>query len=292
MHEIEAKSILSGQNGMNLYRGCQHGCIYCDARSTCYQINHDFEDIAVKKNALTLLEDALRRKRVPCMIGTGSMTDPYMPLESRLCHMRRALELIRRYGFGVTVHTKSDRVLRDLDLLQEIQRQAKCVVQMTLTTCDEELCRIVEPNVCTTRARFEALCTLRDAGIPTVVWLCPILPFLNDTAENVNGILDYCEAAQVRGIICFGMGLTLRTGSREYFYQQLDRHFPGLRQRYVRSYGNAYELSSPRQAELMELFHRRCAAAGIMHNNDAIFHDLHQLDAKPLQQLTLLDEQE
>ena len=141
MHYVTAKGILSAKNGMNLYRGCQHGCIYCDSRSDCYQMGHPFEDIEVKGNALALLEDALRRKRKPCMIGTGSMSDPYMPLEAELEYTRQALKLILKYGFGATLITKSDRVLRDLDLLQEINERTKAVVQMTLTTADEDLCR-------------------------------------------------------------------------------------------------------------------------------------------------------
>ena len=287
MHFVTVKGILSGKNGMNLYRGCQHGCIYCDSRSDCYQMNHPFDDIEVKENALKLLEDSLRRKRKPCMIGTGSMSDPYMPLERELLFTRRALELIDRYGFGATLITKSDLVLRDLDLLSSINRHTKCVVQMTLTTSDEVLCRTLEPGVCTTKARFEALKVLHDTGIPTVVWLSPILPFLNDTMENLNGILDYCELARVRGIICFGMGVTLRAGSREHFYQQLDRNFPGLKEKYIRSYGNSYLLESPRNKELMWHLHDRCETAGILHNNEQIFRFLSEFEEKPMPQISL-----
>lgn len=287
MHYVSAKGILSAQNGMNLYRGCQHGCIYCDSRSECYHMEHDFEDVEVKENALTLLEDALRRKRKPCMIGTGSMSDPYMPLEENLRYTRRALELILRYGFGATLITKSDRVLRDLDLLKAIQDRTKCVVQMTLTTYDEDLCVRLEPGVCATRARVAALKRLGEAGIPTVVWLCPILPFLNDTPENLNGLLDCCEQAGVRGVICFGMGVTLRAGSRDYFYRQLDRHFPGLKEEYIRRYGDAYVLDSPRSRELVELFHRRCERAGILHDNDRIFRYLSEFEEKTMPQMSL-----
>ena len=287
MHYVTAKGILSAKNGMNLYRGCQHGCIYCDSRSECYHMDHDFEDIEVKENALVLLEDTLRRKRKPCMIGTGSMSDPYMPLEDELQYTRKALELIHRYGFGATLITKSDRVLRDLDLLKAINERTKCVVQMTMTTYDEELCRKLEPGVCTTKARIEALKILRDAGIPTVVWLCPILPFINDTPENINGILDYCEEAQVKGIICFGMGVTLRTGNREYFYRQLNRYFPGPKAEYIRRYGDVYMLDSPRSRELMGLFHRRCQSAGILHDNDQIFQYLSQFEEKTMPQMSL-----
>lgn len=287
MHYVTAKGILSAKNGMNLYRGCQHGCIYCDSRSACYHMAHDFEDVEVKENAVALLEDALRRKRRPCMIGMGSMTDPYIPLEEDLRHTRQALEVIRRYGFGVTLITKSARVLRDLDLLQAINEQAKCVVQMTLTTYDETLCRKLEPNVSTTQERVLALEQLQRAGIPTVVWLCPILPFINDTAENLNGILDCCVRAGVKGVLCFGMGVTLREGSREYFYRQLDRHFPGLKAEYIRRYGSAYMLDSPDSRELMRLFHRRCESAGMLHDNDEIFRYLHAFEVQQQAQLCL-----
>ena len=290
MHNVTVQGILSAQNGMNLYRGCHHGCIYCDARSACYHMDHAFEDIEVKENALELLEQALKRKRKPCMIATGAMTDPYIPLELKLGHMRGVLELILKYGFGVALQTKSDRVLRDLDLLREINSQTKAVVQMTLTTFDEDLCRIVEPNVCTTRARIETLCKLRDAGIPTVVWLCPILPWINDTEENLRGILDGCIEAQVRGIICFGMGLTLREGNREYFYRQLDRFFPGKKEQYIRTYGNSYELASPNQAALMKLFHETCQARGIMHDNAEIFAYLNRFTCRQMQMSMFADE--
>ncbi len=206
MHFVKAKGLLSSKNEMNLFRGCSHGCIYCDSRSRCYHMEHAFEDIEVKENALDLLEHALKHKRKKCMIGTGSMTDPYIPLEMELETVRKALQLIDAYGFGFTVITKSNLILRDLDLLQKINEKTKCVVQMTLTTYDEALCRKIEPNVSTTRERFAVLKRLRDAGIPTVVWLTPILPFINDTEENIAGILDMCIEAKVYGIICFGMG--------------------------------------------------------------------------------------
>ena len=289
MHFVTAKGLLSAQNGMNLYRGCRHGCIYCDSRSACYRMEHPFEDIEVKQNALTLLEDALRRKRRPCMIAPGSMSAPYPPPEEELRYTRRALELILQYGFGMTLLTKSSLVLRDLDLLQRINSQTKCVVQMTLTTWEESLCRILEPNVSTTTERFAALMKLKEAGIPTVVWLCPILPFLNDTAENINRLLDCCEQAGVRGIVQFGMGVTLRQGNREYFYRQLDRHFPGLKERYIRTYGNAYVLESPNSRELLELLHRRCRDAGILHDNPSVFRYLQEMEIKQPQQMSLYE---
>lgn len=290
MHYAKVKGILSATNGMNLYRGCSHGCIYCDSRSKCYHIDHVFEDIEVKENALELLEDALRRKRKKCMISTGAMTDPYIPLELELEQTRNALSLIYKYGHGVAIQTKSTRILRDMDLLTKINEHTKCVVQMTLTTCDEDLCRKIEPNVSTTKERFEALKAFRDAGIPTVVWLCPILPFINDTEENISGILDLCIEAKVHGIICFSMGLTLREGNREYFYRQLDRLFPHMKEKYIERYGNQYEINSPHNKKLMELFHQICSRNGILHDNEQIFNYLHTFEDKQAgTQLSLWD---
>ena len=290
MHFVKAKGILSPDNGINLYRGCLHGCIYCDSRSLCYQMAHAFEDIEVKENALELLEQALKQKRKRCMIGTGAMTDPYLPIEEKLRMTRGALELIDQYGFGATVLTKSTLVLRDLDLLARINRHTKAVVQMTLTTLDDELCRLIEPKVSVTSQRLQALKSFRDAGVPTVVWLCPILPFLNDTPENIALILASCADAGVKGVLCFNMGLTLREGNREYFYAQLDRLFPGLKERYIRTYGNQYVINSPRNEELMRLFHGTCEKAGMLHHVEEIFPYLHTFEeAQPALQLSLFD---
>lgn len=280
MHKVNVKGILSVKNGMNIYRGCLHGCIYCDSRSLCYQMNHKFEDIEVKANAVGLLENTLRRKRNKCMIGTGAMSDPYMPIEEKLGNMRKCLEVIERYGFGVTMITKSTKVLRDLDLLKKINEKSKCVVQMTLTTYDEDLCRIVEPNVETTYERFRALEILHDNGIPTVVWLCPILPFINDTEENIRGILDYCVRAKVKGIINFDMGVTLRDGNREYFYKKLDEHFPGLKEKYIRMYGNSYQLSSPNSRQLNMIYKSECIKNGIMCDVNECFEYLNKYEDK------------
>ena len=287
MHFVDAKSILSAHNGMNLYRGCTHGCIYCDSRSKCYGFTHDFEDIEVKQNAPQLLEQALRSKRDKCMIGTGAMCDPYMHCEENLQLTRRCLEIIDHYGFGLAIQTKSDRILRDLDLLKSINQKSKCVVQITLTTYDEDLCRILEPYVCTTKRRAEVLQILHENGIPTVVWLTPILPFINDTRENIQGILDYCIQTKVRGIICFNMGLTLREGNREFFYDALERHFPGMREQYHCKYGYAYEIPSDHNAQLMQLFHNTCEKHNIIHDDNACFRYLQEFPEK-YQQLSLL----
>ena len=291
MHFVNAKGILTGSGGhvgMNVYRGCTHGCVYCDSRSRCYQFTHLFEDIEVTQNAPELLEKALQSKRKRCMIGTGSMSDPYMHCEEELRLTRRCLEVIQKYGFGVAIQTKSDRILRDIDLLDEINRSAKCVVQMTLTTYDDDLCRILEPNVCITRRRIEVLERMGERDIPTVVWLTPILPFINDTPENVTAILQECVRVGVKGVMDFGMGLTLREGDREYYYAALDRHFPGLKERYIRRYGNAYELPSPRARELRALLQRVCRDNGILSTPEACFAYMNDLPERQ-QQISLLD---
>ena len=289
MHFVKAKGILSPHNNMNLYRGCTHGCIYCDARSDCYGMKHAFEDIEVKENAPELLEGALRRRRRPAMIGTGAMCDPYLHCEEELCLTRRCLEIIERYGFGLAIQTKSDLILRDMDLLKAINARTKCVVQMTLTTYDEDLCRIVEPNVCTTRRRYEVLKEFQAAGIPTVVWFTPMLPFINDTKENVKGILDYCFDAGVKGILTFGMGgMTLRAGDREYYYAALDRHFPGLKAVYHKKYGYNYQIPSDRGTELIAMIEEACRAHGVLCDHDSIFAYLHEFKG-PSEQLGFLD---
>jgi len=283
MHFVDAKGILTGGGGfcgMNLYRGCTHGCIYCDSRSTCYQFSHPFEDVEVKRNAPQLLEAALASRRKRCMIGTGAMSDPYMPCEEELRLTRKCLEIILKYGFGAAIQTKSDRILRDVDLLEEIHKRAKCVVQLTLTTYDDDLCRIVEPNVCNTRRRIEVLEAMQERGIPTVVWLTPILPWINDTWENVGAILEECARVRVKGVLCFGMGLTLRSGDREYYYAALDRHFPGLKERYIRRYGNAYELPSPNSEELLRRFRAFCAERGMLFRPEDCFAFLHEFPEK------------
>ncbi len=280
MHCKNAKSILSARNGMNIYRGCSHGCIYCDSRSLCYNMQHDFEDIEVKINAPSLLEEALKRKRNKCMIGTGSMCDPYQQLERELELTKTCFELIDRYGFGLSMITKSDLVLRDLDLLKRINGKTKCVVQMTLTTYDEALCKIIEPKVCTTGRRVEVLRILKENGIPTVVWLSPILPFINDTEDNLRGLLGYCVEAGVCGIICFGFGVTLREGDREYFYKKLDEHFPGLKEKYIKKFGNTYEVRSDNNDALMRVFREICSRNGILCDNAQIFEYLRTFEDK------------
>lgn len=222
----------------------------------------------------------MRRKRKPCMIGTGAMSDPYLHAEAKLGLTRKCLELIDHYGFGLSILTKSDLILRDLDLLKSIHQKTKCVVQMTMTTYDESLCRILEPNVCTTKRRAEVLNILREEGIPTICWMTPILPFINDTEENIHGILSYCKEAKVYGILLFGVGVTLRDGDRQYFYQKLDEHFPGMKERYIETYGNAYELPSKNQKELMKIMREECRKNNIVYDPKKLFGYMKEFEDK------------
>jgi DNA repair photolyase len=242
----------------------------------------------VKQNAPELLEKALKSKRQKCMIGTGSMSDPYMHCEKELELTKRCLEIIRKYEFGVTLITKSDLILRDIDLLDEINQTAKCVVQMTLTTYDDDLCKILEPHVCNTKRRIEVLEEMQQRGIPTVVWLTPILPFINDTEENISAILQECAQVGVKGVLDFGMGLTLREGDREYYYDALDKHFPGLKDRYIKTYGNAYELPSPNAKTLSKCFEDFCKEHHMLSNPNEIFKYLNELPEK-YSQMSIFD---
>ncbi len=290
MHYKEVKAILSPQNGMNLYRGCTHGCIYCDSRSKCYRMNHDFEDIEVKLKADELLEHTLRRKRTKGMIMAGALTDPYVPIEEELQITRRCLNQIERFDFGLAIQTKSNLIMRDIDILDKINRKTKCVVGITMTTYDEELCKKLEPNVCTTKERFSVLLALKERGIPTIVWMNPILPFINDDMDNVKGIMKYCIDAGVYGIMNDGMSLTLRPGSREHYYEQLDRLFPGMKERYIETYGEAYELASPNKDELMSYFRKTCDENNIVHDREELLRFMREYKNKTLgTQMTIYD---
>lgn len=290
MHYKEVKAILSPQNGMNIYRGCTHGCIYCDSRSKCYRMNHDFEDVEVKYKADELLEHTLKRKRSRSMIFTGSMTDPYIPLEKELQLTRRCLNQIERMDFGVVIHTKSNLIMRDIDILERINKKTKCIVAMTLTTYDEKLCRIIEPGVCTTGERFDVLMEMKKRGIPTIAWLTPFLPFINDTEENLKGLMDYCIQAGVYGIVNYGIGLTLREGSREYFYEKLDERFPGIREKYIKEYGNAYEVTSKESQRLMKIFTGLCEKNNIVYDKQELFRYMREYKNKTIgTQMSLFD---
>jgi len=272
---------------MNISRGCTHGCIYCDSRSKCYQIDHDFEDVQIKSNAPILLEDALKRKRNKCVVGTGAMTDPYIPIPENLSNIRACLEVIDKYDCGIAIQTKSDLILRDLDILLRINKKAKCIVQTTLTTFDEDLCKIIEPNVCGTKRRYEMLKVMHENGIQTIVWLCPFLPFINDTEENLRGLLDYCIDAGVYGTLFWGIGMTLREGSRDYFYQKLDEHFPGLKDVYHKKYSNKYEVTSDNNDKLYKILCDTCEKHNIVYGTDNLFKYMGKFEEKEKKQMEL-----
>ena len=282
MHYVKAKGIFTSDYGINIYRGCTHGCIYCDSRSDVYQFNHKFEDIEVKENAVELLKKELI-KRKPFMVVTGAMTDPYVPIERRLQNVRKCLEVINRYGYGFACLTKSDLILRDLDLLKKINEKAKVVVQITLTTADDDLCRIIEPNVCPTSKRVEVLKKLNENNIPAVVWLSPILPYINDTEDNINSILDYCVDTNVRGVLNLDMGLSLRKGNREYFYKKLDENFPGLKEKYVEEFQDRNFIYSINNRKLKGIIKDRCQKHGMLYKQEDIFDYMHEFPSKSVQ---------
>jgi DNA repair photolyase len=269
--EIRAKTLVSRVKGidttfgldygMNLYRGCQHRCIYCDSRSECYGIERFDRDVLIKVNAIDLLRDELPRKRKKGIIGTGSMNDPYMPLEEKVKLTQRALEVIAEQGFGVHVLTKSDLVLRDVRLLKRIARVA-AAISFTITTIDDELAKKVEPLSPPPSARFRALEALADQGIETRIALMPTLPFIEDDWENVSGIVEEANRRGAKAIIPW-FGMSLRDRQRAYFYDRLDELFPGLRVKYETAYGSSYMCPSPNARDLFERFAGICASCGI-----------------------------
>ena len=272
METIKAKHLLTSVRGsmedffyadwnMNIYRGCSHGCIYCDSRSVCYQIDH-FETIRPKENALSLLADELRSKRSTGVITMGSMSDPYNPLEKELLFTRGALELIRRYQFGAAFTTKSALCARDADLLADISRNAPVCARLTVTCADDDLCRKVEPRVSVSSERFRAMRTLAGQGIFTGTWLNPLLPHITDNEDNIRRIVQMTADAGGRFVVCF-FGMTLRTGNREYYFAALERDFPGVRKKYLRQYGNAYELTAPDANRLYDAFREECVKRGL-----------------------------
>lgn len=270
MQTIPAKSILSeyhdgwfGSNyNMNIYKGCSHGCIYCDSRSACYRVE-DFDTVRAKEDALAVIERDLRSKRKTGIVITGAMSDPYNPMEKEYGLTRGALKLIDQYGFGIVADTKSDLVTRDIDLLLSIRKHSPAAVNFTITTADDALCRQIECNVCPTSMRFAAMRTLTDAGIPCGVLLMPLLPFLNDTVENV---LEIVRRAHENGASYLypGFGVTLRQNQREHFLDRIGERFSGLRQKYVRQFGQSYVCESPDAALLDKAFQRECGRLGLL----------------------------
>lgn len=272
MEMIRAKHLLTPVHGsmedffyadwnMNIYRGCPHGCIYCDSRSSCYQIDH-FDDVRPKEHALELLANELRGKRSAGVITMGSMSDPYNPLEKELCLTRGALELILRHQFGAAFTTKSALCVRDAELLSAISRSAPVCARLTITCTDDDLCRKIEPRVSVSSDRFAAMRTLAEHGVYTGTWLNPLLPHITDTVDNIRRIVQMTADAGGRFVVCF-FGMTLRTGNREYYFSALERDFPGVRSKYLRGYGNAYELTVPDVERLYDAFCNECLKRGL-----------------------------
>jgi len=270
--EIRAKTIVSRVSGidtyfgldygMNLYRGCQHHCIYCDSRSLCYGIDDFDGEVLIKTNAIDLLRDELPRKRRKGIIGTGSMHDAYMPIEEKVRLTKCALEVIAEFGFGVHVVTKSDLVLRDIPILKKISRYHTAAVSLTITTIDDELSKKVEPGAPPTSARFRALKELAEAGIETRIALMPTLPLIEDTEENVVAIVEEAHRCGVKTIVPW-FGMSMRDRQRAYFYRKLDELFPGLKDRYIETFGENYHCPSPNADSLYQRFHKLCEKYGI-----------------------------
>jgi len=278
IHAIQAKSIMQKKNNgdkwfgtdynMNLYKGCCHGCIYCDSRSDCYHID-DFDRVRVKENAIDILEHELKSKRNTGVVGIGAMSDTYNPFEEQYEITRNSLKLLAQYGFGCSIDTKSSLVKRDVDLLKKIAEHNSCIVKLTITTADDELCKIIEPNVCVSSERFEAIHELTSNGIFTGVLLMPILPYINDTEENIKAIIN--NAAEAGAKFVYAMfGVTLRENQRDYFYQKLEEHFPGMKKKYIGKYGESYTCISENAKELYEIYERECKRLGLLYKMEDI----------------------
>ena len=267
---------------MNIYRGCSHGCVYCDSRSDCYR-NPDFSTIKVKEEALRKIRDDLSRKVVRGVVATGAMSDPYNPLERELKLTRNALELLNAFGFGVAIDTKSPLVKRDIDILRDIREHSPAIVKMTITTADKTLCELLEPNVENSEKRFEALSELSEAGIFCGVLMMPILPFINDTEENITQIVKGAAKAGAK-FIYPSTGMTLRSGNREYYYDKLDEHFPGVKDKYIKYYGTRYQCSSPKSKTLWRVFKDECSRYGILSDMKSIilnYKSVYDIDWSP-----------
>jgi len=272
---IDAKTIVSEYRSdnewfgthynMNIYKGCNHGCIYCDSRSDCYQIDH-FDTVRAKANALTIIEKDLKSKRKTGVVGSGAMSDPYNPYEKEQALTRGALALIHRYGFGVALFTKSDLIIRDLDLLKEISKHSPVLAALTITTCDDVLSKKIEQNVCVSSQRFKAVQALSVQGLFAGIILMPVLPFIQDTPENIRGIVRLASQHSAKFIFAFPhFGVTLRANQREWYYDKLDLIFPGLKDKYISVYGNDYECVSVHSKQLWEIFTQECDMAGILY---------------------------
>ncbi|OOM81258.1 radical SAM protein [Clostridium sp. BL-8] len=273
MEFISAKTIVSGYSEsnawfgdnytMNIYKGCCHGCIYCDSRSECYRIDN-FDVVRAKENALALINKELKSKKRTGVIGTGAMSDPYNPFEREYKLTRGALELINTYGFGVSLITKSDLVIRDIDILKKIKSHSPVLVKITITTSSDELCKKIEPNVAVSSKRFSAIKELSENGIFVGILLMPVLPFLEDDEENIRSIVKQAYENGAKFIFP-AFGVTLRQNQREWYYKKLDEKFPGIKQKYIKQFGNNYECYSPKAKQLWNLFKEDCERYGIVY---------------------------
>lgn len=274
MKFIKAKTILSkvkygdmwyGVNyNMNLYKGCLHGCIYCDSRSSCYNIDN-FDMVRGKENALCILEKELSKKKEIGVIGIGAMSDTYNPLEKKYEQTRGALKLISKYDFGVSIDTKSDLILRDIDLLKEINEKNNVIIKFTITTPNDELSRKIEPNVCVSSKRFEAVKKLSDAGIFVGIMMNPVLPFITDKEEDIKELVRLASKAGAKFIHTY-MGMTLRDNQRNYYYEKLDKYFIGLKEKYIKTYKDNYNCMVPNYKTLYKVFTDECKKYGILYN--------------------------
>ncbi len=273
MNTIAAKTILirnkstawfGASYNMNLYRGCCHGCIYCDSRSDCYHVEN-FPEVAAKAQALPILQKELARKTGNFVVATGAMSDPYNPYEAGEKLTRHALELLSAYGFGVGIATKSDLIVRDIDVLRELAQQAPAICKITITTCREDLAAKIEPGAPSPARRLDAIRKLAQAGIFCGILLMPVLPWISDDPQDILHLVDAAHEAGAR-FIYPAFGLTMRAGQREYFYQELARRFPGEKypEKYQNKYGNTYSCSVPRAKELWNLFSQRCRDLGLL----------------------------
>lgn len=278
MDFIPAKTLVSGyadqtkwfgvNYNMNIYKGCSHGCIYCDSRSECYHVEN-FDQVRAKENALALIERDLKSKRKTGVVGTGAMSDPYNPYEKEYELTRGALKLIKKYGFGLAIATKSHLIIRDIDILKEIAAQAPVIVKITVTAADDALSRLVEPNVAVSSQRFEAIQKLSEVGIYVGVLMMPILPFIEDDEVNIKGIIEKAHQSGARFIFP-GFGVTLRQNQRDYFLEQLDVKFPGMREKYEKTYGYAYSCSSPNAKRLWQMLKTECDRYGMVYRMEDI----------------------
>lgn len=290
MHYKEVKAILSPQNGLNVYRGCSYSCVFCDARSTCHRMDHEFDDIEVKAHAVDMLEYALKKKRTKSMIQIGASSEPYIPLEEELQLVRRCLNQIERFDFGLVLYTHSTLALRDIDILDKINRKTKCIVIVRLSTSDDALAKQMEADTSLPSERLMLMKKLTARGITVIVRLAPILPFINDSLENIQELLSYCEQANVYGILTDKMCPVLREGNRERFYQQLYKKFPDIYDRYEEVYGDEKTLKTENYDAIMTYIRETCEAHGIQHDKEELLRFTREYKNKTIgTQLSLFD---